>query len=90
MGAMPIAAWDLQATPITFPSLRWSSNWGQPYLGPPGQVSHHRMPDTGQAVFKFEIRHPARFVFQYTLDANDEHVSPNQLRDVVKDMVYIK
>jgi hypothetical protein len=92
MDAMPIAAWDLHATPIPSlvpRSLRWSSHWNPAYHGPPGQVLHHRTPDTNQPVFTFETYHPASFVFQYTLDANDECLNPNQLRDDIKDMVYI-
>jgi len=92
MDAMPIAAWDLQATPIHSQhplSLRWSSAWNPAYLGPLGQVFHHRNLGTSQGVFTFEIQHPASFAFQYTLDANDEYLNPHQLRDVVKNMIYM-
>ena len=92
MDAMPIATWDLHATPIpnlTIRSLRWSSDWDPAYFGPSGQVFHHRTPGTNREVFTFEIQHPAWFVFQYTLDADDEHLNPNELRELMKDMVYI-
>jgi hypothetical protein len=92
MDAMPIAVWDLHASPLpplAPPSLRWSSDWDHAYFGPSGQMFHHRIPNTNQAVLTFEIHHPARFVFHHTLDRNDELLDPNQLHDIVKDMVYI-
>ena len=92
MDAMPRAVWDLHATPIPphAPlSLRWSSDHDLAYVGPPGEVFHHRTPGTNQEVLIFEIRSPARFVFQYTLDAGDAYLNPDQLHDLVKDMVYI-
>jgi len=92
MDVMPIVAWDLQATPVpphAPPSLRWSSDLDLAYVGPSGQVLHQRFPGTNQAVFTFKIHHPAPFVFQYTLDTDDEYLDPHKLRDVVKDMVFI-
>ena len=91
MRAMPIAVWDLQTT-LTHshaPPLRWSSDSDLTYVGPSGQVFYQRDPGTNQAVFTFEIHHPARFVFQYTLDTEDEDFDPHKLRNVVRDMVYI-
>jgi len=82
--AMPIAAWDLRATPIP-PHVPRSLRW----YGPSGQLFHQRTPGTGQVVFTFENHHPASFVFQYTFDADDEYLDPHELRDVVKDRSYI-
>ena len=92
MGAMPIAAWDLHAIPIpphAPRSLRWSSNQDPAYVGPPGEVFHHRTPDANREVFTFEIPSPAWFVFQYALDADDAHLTPIQLRELMTDIVYI-
>jgi hypothetical protein len=92
MDAMPIAAWDLHATPIPAHaprSLRWSSDQDSGYLGVPGEVFHHRTPGTNRGVFTFEIQSPAWFVFQYTLDPNDEHLNPSQLHELMMVMVYI-
>ena len=91
MDAMPIAVWDLQAAPNPShaPSLRWSSHWNPAYVGPSGQVFHQRAPWTNQVVFTFEIHNPARFVFQYTLEPHEEHLYPRELRNLVKEMVYI-
>ena len=92
MDAMPIAVWDLQATPVPLHaprSLRWSSDQDPAYVGPPGEVFHHRTPGTNQEVFTFEIQRPAWFVFQYTLNAGNANLNPDQLHDLVKDMIYI-
>ena len=92
MDAMPIAVWDLHATPITphAPrSLRWSSNQNPGYVGPLGEVFHHRTPGTDREVFTLEIQSSAWSVFQYILDTDDTHLNPDQLRDLVKDMVHI-
>ena len=92
MDAMPIAVWDLSATPIpphAARSIRWSSNQNPAYVGPLGEVFHHRAPGTNRVVFTFEIPNPAWLVFQYTLDTDDTHLNPDQLHDIVKDMVYI-
>ena len=92
MDAMPIAVWDLHANPIPphcARSLRWSSDQDPAYVGPPGEVFHHRVPGTNREVFRFEIQSPAWFVFQYTPDAGDANLNPDQLHDLVKDMVYI-
>ena len=92
MDAMPIAVWDLHATPIpphTPRSLRWSSDPDPAYVGPPGEVFHHRTPGTNREVFTFEIQSPARLVFQYTLDADDVNLNPDQLHELMKDMVFI-
>ena len=92
MDAIPLAVWDLQAIPIpphAPRSLRWSSDGDPAYVGPPGEIFHHRTPGTDQEVLRFEIRRPARFVFQCTLDAIDGILNPDQLYDLVKDMAYI-
>ena len=92
MDAMPIAVWDLQATPLpphAPPSLRWSSNQDPWYDGPVGELYHHRTPGTDQEVFTFVIQSPARLVFQSTLDAIDTLLDPIQLHDLMNDMVYI-
>jgi len=92
MDAMPIAAWDVHAAIIPFQasrSLRWSSDWDLAYLGPSGQVFHHCNPGTYEVVLTFEIQYPARFTFQYTLDPQDGYLNPDQLQQVVKEMVYI-
>ena len=92
MDAMPLAVWDLHATPISphAPlSLRWSSEHDLTYVGPPGEVFHHRTSGTNREVFTFEIQSPARFVFQYTLDADDSNLNSDQLHDLVKDRVFI-
>ena len=92
MDAMPIAVWDLHAIPIhPHPpsSLRWSSDQDPVYIGPPGDVFHHHVPGTNQGVLIFEIRRPARFVFWWTLNPAAAILSPHQLRDFVKGMVYI-
>ena len=89
MDTMPIAVWDLQTTPTPSHALRWSSDWDLTYAGPSGQVFYQNIPGANQAVFTFEIHHPARLVFQYTLDTEDEDLDPHELRNVVRDMVYI-
>ena len=81
---MPIAVWDLPATPIPAHALPLLT-----YVGPSGQVFYQKVPATNQAVFTFEIHHPARLVFQYTLDTEDEDLDAHELRNVVRDMVYI-
>ena len=89
---MPIAAWDLHTTPIPTHaprSLRWPSDRTPTYFGSPCEIFHHRTPGTNQGVFIFEVQSPARFVFQYTLDPEDEHLSPSELRELMMDMVYI-
>ena len=92
MDAVPIAVWDLHGTPIPphAPlSLRWSSDHDFAYVGPPGEVFHHRPPGTNQVVLIFEIQRPARLVFKYALGTGGPYLNPDQLRDLVKDMVYI-
>ena len=89
MEAMPTIVWDLQAHPAPPPaarSLRWSFDWDSTYLGPLGQLFHHRIPSTDKMVFTFEISH---LTFQCSLDTNDQHLNPGALRGIVKDMVYI-
>ena len=91
MDAMPIAVWDLQTIPTLSNALplRWSSDWDLTYVGPSGQVFYQKVPGANRALFTFEIHHPARLVFQYTLDTEDECLDPHELRNVVRDMVYI-
>jgi hypothetical protein len=92
MDTIPIASWDLQASPVpsrAVRSLRWSSNSDPMYIGPSGEWFHHRTLDTNRAVFTFETHRLARFVFHYTLDASDEALGPVELRDLLKCMVYI-
>lgn len=92
MDVMPIGVWDLHAIPIPTHApllVRWSSYHDLAYVGPPGEVFHYRPPGTNQMVLIFEIQRPARLVFKYTLDAGGPYLSPDQLRDLVKNMVYI-